>query len=131
MDQESAINVYTKTKIFIGMTILSFIMCVFRKHSPYKSLQNIQKLYKFIFLIIKQNTVIYTKQCYSHGDKMSRHQSHMQSEVENETNKYPTDKSKSKNAFILIKRNMISRRQTQRHSCVEVCLPSTLTQSYK
>ena len=77
MDQESAINVYTKTKIIIGMTIHSFIMCLFRKHSPYRNLQNIQIIYEFIFLIIRQNTVIYTEQCYSYGDKMSRHQSHM------------------------------------------------------
>ena len=41
------------------------------------------------------------------------------------------DKSKSKKMIYFEKKIMISRRQTQRHSCVEVCLPPTLTQSYK
>ena len=41
------------------------------------------------------------------------------------------DTYKSKKRFISIKRKKISRRQTQKYSCVKVCLPPTLAQSYK
>ena len=38
---------------------------------------------------------------------------------------------KNKNDFILIIRNIISWRQTWRHSSVELCLPPAITQCYR
>ena len=59
------------------------ILCLFRKHSPYKSFQNIQIIYKLVFKKIRYNTqaIVMVTRCHPTNPIC-------QTEVKNETNKY-------------------------------------------